>query len=119
MLRPRLPRAPFPADHSSQPKMRVEETAMLRTTKVSGEGETLHQTPFWNLVMDPTVSSTEFKKIHRQFFEHREELSRLRGRSISRREFTLMSASLATTFGLATLIGSATVSKGAVAQTSK
>ena len=92
---------------------------MLRMTKSSGDGPAVHQTGFWDLVMDPGVSSAEFRKIHRDFFEHRDELARLRGRSISRREFTMMSASLATTFGLATMIGSAAVSKSVMAQTSK
>lgn len=92
---------------------------MVDMATVSNDSPALHQTGFWDLVMDPSVSSTHFKKIHREFFEHREELSRLRGRSISRREFAKLSASVATTFGLAAMIGSATVPRTAIAQTAK
>lgn len=73
-------------------------------------------TGFWKLVMDPNVSNEHFHKVHREFMARREALERAQGRSISRREFVTLSAGISTAFGLASLVGSATLSQPVQAQ---
>lgn len=64
---------------------------------------------FWDMVMDPDLSATEFKKIHREYLQHRVELERISHRAISRREFSKISASIASTFALASSVGALNV----------
>lgn len=64
---------------------------------------------FWDMVMDPAISETNFKKIHREYFKHKQELERLSKRAISRREFSQIAASIASTFALASTVGTVPV----------
>ncbi|AEI03477.1 putative ABC transporter substrate-binding protein [Afipia carboxidovorans OM5] len=59
----------------------------------------------WDMIMDDQVSETDFRKLHRNYLAHRDELERISKRRISRREFAQISASIAASFGIASTIG--------------
>lgn len=75
----------------------------MTTTRTGAEHQ--RSKSFWDMIMDDQLSQTEFKKIHRHYFEHRAEIEKVAKRAISRREFSQIAASIASSFGLASAIG--------------
>lgn len=62
---------------------------------------------FWELLIDPKVSSRQFRKIYDEYHEYKEEVEKLLGRGIPRREFLRLAGLVASCFGVASLAGSA------------
>src|SRR5262245_31483812 len=66
----------------------------------------LPNAPFWNMLIDPEVSSRTFRKTFKEFHEFKSDAEKAAGRFLNRRDFIRYSGALATSFGLASTIGS-------------